>query len=45
MKIDKAQKRDKARRKARQGMVVTNKSIFTIVSTIGKKQKKQKKQG
>lgn len=45
MKIDKAEKRDKARQKAKNGMVITNRSIFTIVSTIGGKQKKQKKQG
>ena len=29
--IDRATKRDKARRKARHGMRVSNKSIFTIV--------------
>ncbi len=42
MKIDKAEKRDKARNKSRNGMVVSNKSIFTVVSTIVKKGKKSR---
>lgn len=42
MKIEKAEKREKANRKARQGMVITNKSIFTIVGSISKKQEKNK---
>ena len=36
MKIEKAEKRDKKRNK-RNKMVVDNKSIFTIVSTLVKK--------
>ena len=43
MKIEKAEKRDKKRNK-RNKMVVDNKSIFTIVSTLVKKGEQPKSQ-
>ena len=37
-KLDKAERREKQQRKARHGMVVTNRSIKTVIlPTIGKK--------
>ena len=39
MKISKAENRDKKHHKAKNGMVVTNRSIFTLINTVGKKQK------
>ena len=46
MKIEKAEKRQEKNRKARQGMRISNKSIFVVVATIGRKAEKlNKKKG
>lgn len=41
--IDKQENRDKKRNKAKNGMVVTNRSIFVIVETQVNKAEKSKK--
>lgn len=43
MKLDKASKRDKARNKRKNGMVISNRSIFNIVRSQLKRIKKDKK--
>jgi len=43
MNTNKANSRDKKQHKAKNGMRVSNRSIFTIVATIGNKTKKEKK--
>ena len=43
-KVDKAERREKQQRKARHGMVVTNRSIKTVIlPVIGKKAKPKEK--
>jgi len=42
-KITKSTARESKQRKARQGMRVSNRSIFTIVATIGNKSNKEGK--
>jgi len=44
MKLDKASKRDKKRNKRKNGMVITGRSVFTIIqSQIKRSQKKEQK--
>lgn len=43
MKLDKAQRRDKKSNKARNGMKISGRSVFTIQEQIVKKGKKGKK--
>ena len=39
--LDKAEKRDRIRRKKKDGMVVTGKSVFTIVNILVNRRKKE----